>query len=134
MGKPVGSDVKRVEITALNTKINKEMFKEFKDYCAYLGFPMNVVLETFMQQYLNKRLDIKENDILKWENDKSDTDNFSTTFNKEICLNFKSVCKRDGYYIKHVITAFMEMFVSRNYILEFVNVAETEEKVNKIRG
>ena len=51
MGKPVSSDVKRVETTALNTKVNKEVFQNFKDCCAYLGYPMNVMLETFMRQY-----------------------------------------------------------------------------------
>ena len=49
MGKPVTSNVSRAETTALNTKVNKEVFESFKDYCAYLGYPMNVVLETFLK-------------------------------------------------------------------------------------
>ena len=66
MGKPVTSNVPRAETTALNTKVNKEVFESFKDYCAYLGYPMNVVLETFMRQYANGRFELDKEDILKF--------------------------------------------------------------------
>ena len=74
MGKPVSSDVKRVETTGLNTKVNKEVFKNFKDQCAYLGYPMNVVLETFMQQYANGRFNLGEEDIIKWKKNDDEVD------------------------------------------------------------
>ena len=64
MGKPVTSNVKRADTTALNTKVNKEVLTNFKDCCAYLGYSMNVPLETFMQQYANGRFDINREDIL----------------------------------------------------------------------
>lgn len=128
MGKPVSSDVKRAETTALNTKVNKEVFKNFKDCCAYLGYPMNVMLETFMQQYANGRFNIDDDDVLKWKKDESEMDTLNTTFNKEIYLNFKSTCKGNRYFVKHVITAFMEKFASRGLILEYVDVTETKEE------
>ena len=128
MGKPVSSDVKRAETTALNTKVNKEVFKNFKDCCAYLGYPMNVMLETFMQQYANGRFNIDADDVLKWKKDESEMDTLNTTFNKEIYLNFKSTCKGNRYFVKHVITAFMEKFASRGLILEYVDVAKTKEE------
>ena len=53
MGGFIKRDVDRVETTALNQKVNKEVFDKFKDYCKELGYPMNVVLETFMLQYVD---------------------------------------------------------------------------------
>ena len=122
MGKPVNSSVKRAKTTALNTKVNKEVFKEFKDHCAYLGYPMNVVLETFMQQYANGRFEIDQKDIIKYKNDDSEMDTLNTTFNKEIYLYFKYACKSKGYFVKHVIIAFMEKFATKNYIMEYVDI------------
>lgn len=128
MGKPVTSNVKRVETTALNTKVNKEMFQRFKDACAYLGYPMNVVLESFMRQYSNGRFNMDSADIIKWKNDDSEVDTLNTTFNKEIYLNFKFACKDNGYFVKHVITAFMEKFASGDFILEYVNINEIDKQ------
>ena len=119
MGGFIKRDVKRVETTALNTKINKKVFDAFKDYCKYLGYPMNVVLEIFMQQYSNGRFDMDEEDILKWKGDVGEYDVLNTTFNKEVYVNFKFACKGNGYFVKCVITAFMEKFASKNLVLEY---------------
>ena len=124
MGKPVTSDVSRAKTTALNTKVNKEVFESFKDYCAYLGYPMNVVLETFMRQYANGRFKLEDEEILKFKNDGKDVDTLNTTFNKEIYLNFKSACKENGYFVKHVITAFMEEFASQDFVLEYTKKSD----------
>ena len=51
---------------------------------------MNVVLETFMQQYANGRFKIDAEDILKFKNDGTEVGTLNTTFNKEIYLNFIS--------------------------------------------
>ena len=128
MGKPVSSSVPRAETTALNTKVNKEVFEAFKDCCSELGYPMNVMLETFMRQYSNGKFKLDENDILKFKNDGKEVDSLNTTFNKEIYAKFKSTCKSNGFFLKHVVTAFMEKFATGNFILEYVNVAEAEEK------
>lgn len=128
MGGYIKRDVERVETTALNTKVNKEVFNSFKDYCKELGYPMNVMLETFMQQYANKNFKLNAEDILKFKNDGAETDTLNTTFNKEIYLNFKSTCKVNGYFVKHVITAFMEKFSSRNLILEYVDITEVNKE------
>lgn len=122
MGKPVNSNVKRAETTALNTKVNKETFNKFKDALAYRGYAMNTMLEVFMQQYANGRLDLKYDDIIKFKNDDSEVDTLNTTFNKEIYLSFKSACKGNGYFVKHVIMAFMENFANDNYVIEYVKV------------
>lgn len=124
MGGFIKRDVQRVETTALNQKINKEVFDNFKDYCKELGYPMNVVLETFMQQYANGRFKLNANDVLKFKNDGKPVDTLNTTFNKEIYTNFKSACKLRGFFVKHVITAFMERYASRSLIMEFADTTE----------
>lgn len=128
MGGFIKRDVKRVETTALNTKVNKEVFDAFKDYCKELGYPMNVMLETFMRQYANGRFKIEAEDILKWKNDDYEVDTLNTTFSKEIYTDFKSTCKGNKYFVKHVVTAFMEKFASRNLVLEYINISETKEE------
>lgn len=124
MGKPVTSNVPRAATTALNTKVNKEVFESFKDCCGELGYPMNVMLETFMRQYTNGKFKLSEDDIMKFKDDEKEVGTLNTTFNKEIYNNFKSVCKGNGYFVKHVITAFMEKFATGNFVLEYVSVAD----------
>ena len=68
------------------------------------------MLETFMQQYSNGRFNIADENIVKWKCDNSEVDTLSTTFSIEIYTNFKNTCKANGYFVKHVITAFMEKF------------------------
>lgn len=126
MGKPVTSNVSRAETAALNTKVNKEVFVAFKDCCAELGYPMNVMLETFMRQYTNGKFKLSEDDIMKFKNDGKEVDALNTTFNKEVYTKFKLACKGNGFFLKHVITAFMEKFATGNFILEYVNVTEEE--------
>lgn len=124
MGGFIKINAERVETTALNTKINKEVFDGFKIRCKELGYPLNVLLETFMLQYSNERFDIDAEDILKWKKDKSDVDTLNTTFNKEIYLAFKSRCKDNGFFVKHVITAFMKEYSEHDYIMEFTKVED----------
>ena len=124
----IKSDVERAETSALNTKINKEVFDNFKGNCKYLGYPMNVLLETFMLQYTNGKFNINHDDIIKWKKDDSEVDTLNTTFNKEIYFNFKDYCKKNGYFVKHVITAFMEEFSNKNFIMEFVELAEVNKE------
>ena len=119
-----GVEVKKVEIKPLNTKVNKEAFDNFKIRCLELRYPMNVVLEIFMKQYASGRFDIKEEDVLKWKKDESEVDTLNTTFNKEIYVDFKSTCKSNGYFVRHVVTAFMEKFAKGNYTLDYVEIAE----------
>lgn len=128
MGGFIKRDVKRVQTTALNTKINKEVFDSFKDYCKELGYPMNVMLETFMRQYANGRFELDAEDIIKWRKDDYDVDTLNTTFSKEIYLDFKSACKGNGYFVKHVVTAFMEKFASRDFVLEYRKIENVRKE------
>lgn len=127
MGGFIKRDVKRVETTALNQKVDKEVFDAFKDICKEQGYPMNVVLETFMRQYANGRFYIKEEEILKYKGSDAELDTLNTTFSKEIYTNFKYACKSNGYFVKHVVTAFMERYASRDLVMEFVETTEAKE-------
>ena len=124
-------DVERVETIALNQKINKEVFDSFKDYCKELGYPMNVMLETFMRQYANGKFKLNAEDVLKFKNDGKEVGTLNTTFNKEIYLSFKSACKTRGFFVRHVITAFMEKFADRNLVLEYAHVTQVEGKQDR---
>ena len=127
MGGYIKRDVKRVEVSPLNTKVNKEVFDNFKDACKRRGYPMNVMLEIFMWQYANGRFHIDADDILKFKNDDSEMDTLNTTFSKDIYNEFKAACRnnKDGkFFVKHVVTAFMEKFASGCLVPEFVEVTE----------
>lgn len=126
MGGYIKRNVERVETTALNTKVNKEAFDAFKDCCKRQGYPLNVMLETFMNQYANGNFHLDDKDIMKFKNDGKEEDTLNTTFNKEIYLRFKSACKVRGYFVKHVIAAFMEKYAEKDLVLGYVDM--TKEK------
>jgi hypothetical protein len=126
MGGYIKRDVQRVETSALNQKINKEVFDAFKDECKRNGYPLNVMLETFMRQYAAGRFKLDAKDILKFKDDGKPVSTLNTTFNKEIYLDFKDVCKTRGFFVKHVITAFMEQYATGNLIAEYIDITETK--------
>ena len=127
-----GIEIKKIETAALNTKVNKEVFDNFKVRCLQMRLPMNVVLETFMLQYTNGRFDLEEADIIKWKKIDGELDTLNTTFNKEIYLDFKKACKKNKFFVKNVIMAFMERFANRKYILECVDVTVETARVEDI--
>lgn len=43
----------------LNTTINEEVLNDFKAYCKELGFPMNMILESFMVQFASGEFVLK---------------------------------------------------------------------------
>ena len=124
MGGYIKRDVDRVATKPLNTKVNKEVFDAFKDYCKEQGYPLNVMLETFMRQYSSGNFHLSKEDIMKFKNDGKEVDTLNTTFNKEIYLNFKSACKNNGYFVKHVIAAFMEKYAERNIVLSYIDMTK----------
>lgn len=127
MGKPVNSKVERAEATGLNTKVNKKVFEAFKDACAYRGMQMNMLLEAFMNQYSNGRFKLSDSDIMKFKNDGKPVGVLNTTINKEVHTKFVLTCRKNDYFVRYVLTAFMEQFASGQYALEFVNVNDIEK-------
>ena len=112
----------RTEHVGLNLKINREVFNSFKDYCKKRGYPMNVMLESFMQQYANGRFQLNSEEINKWKGVECEIDILNTTIDKTIHKAFKSTCKGNGYFLRHVLMAFMAKLVSTQYNLEFAEV------------
>lgn len=113
-------DVKKLPTQALNTQVNKEVFYNFKVKCKQKGLPLNIVIEVFMNQYANRRYELRETDIIRWKEDDGETETLNSTFNKEIYTRFKSVVKNDGYFVKHVISAFIEDYVNNDLTMEFL--------------
>lgn len=113
-------DVDKLPTQSLNTQINKEIFYKFKVKCKQKGLPLNIVIEVFMNQYANKKYDLTERNILKWKEDRGDTETLNSTFNKEIYTKFKNAVKNDGYFVKHVVSAFIEDYINNDLTMEFV--------------
>lgn len=113
-------DVKKLPTQSLNTQINKEIFYNFKVKCKQRGLPLNIVIEVFMNQYANRRYKLRETDIIRWKEDSGETETLNSTFNKEIYTKFKDVVKNDGYFVKHVVSAFIEDYVNNDLTMEFL--------------
>ena len=112
-------EVEKLPTKALNMQINKDIFYDFKVKCKERGLPLNVVIEVFMRQYGNRRYHLDKESILKWKDDGGETETLNSTFNKEVYDKFKDAVKSDGYFLKHVITAFVEDYVETDLIMEY---------------
>lgn len=112
-------DAEKMPTRALNMQINKEIFYDFKVKCKERGLPLNIVIEVFMRQYGNRKYHLDKENILKWKEDNGETETLNSTFNKEVYDRFKDAVKYDGYFIKHVITAFVEDYVNNDLIMEY---------------
>lgn len=60
---------------ALNTTINEEVLSEFRSYCKELGFPMNMILESFMTQFVDGEFILKIGKANKLNVDLPETEN-----------------------------------------------------------
>lgn len=122
-------DAKRLPTKALNMQINKDIFYDFKVKCKERGLPLNIVIEVFMNQYANGKYHLDRENIMKWREDCGETETLNSTFNKEIYDRFKDTVKSNRYYVKHVISAFIEDYVNSNLIMKFVEVNESGKEV-----
>ena len=113
-------EAQRFPTKALNMQINAEIFYEFKVKCKERGLPLNIVIEVFMRQYGKRKYHLDREDVLKWKDDNGETETLNSTFDKEVYDKFKDTVKNDGYFIKHVISAFVEDYVKNDLIMEFV--------------
>ena len=55
----IKSDAKAGKRAMLNTTISEEVLGDFKAYCKELGFPMNMILESFMAQFIDGEFVLK---------------------------------------------------------------------------
>ena len=117
-------DVEKFELQPVNTQIDSEIFEKFQKKCKERNLQMCTVIETFVRQYLNGRYKLKEEDILKWKDNNSKTSTLNTPINKIVYYRFKDKIKADGYYIRHILSAFIEDYVDNNLVMEFVETNE----------
>ena len=120
-------DVKKLEVQPINTKINSEILEEFQKKCKERNLQMCTVIETFARQYSNERYYLNTDDILKWKNDNGETSTLNTPVNKEIYVKFKNTVKSKGFFVKNVLSAFIEDYAKSDLVFEFVDAEMTEE-------
>lgn len=113
-------NVEKLEVQVINTKINSKIFEEFQKKLKQQNISMNVVIETFARQYANRRYDLNEEDILKWKDDNGEVSILNTPINKDVYLQFKCKVKSDGYFVRHILSAFIEDYGKNEMVLEFV--------------
>ena len=114
-------EVEKFETQSINTQINSEILREFQKKLKQQNIPMNVVLTAFARQYANRRYHLNTEDILKWRNDDGETSTLNTPINKEVYNRFKKVVKVRGFFVKNVLSAFIEDYAKNNLIMEFVS-------------
>ena len=124
MGGFIKVEAKKLPTKAINTKVNKEIFYNFKVKCKERGLPLNIVIEAFMNQYANGRYELDLEDILKWKTDEGETETLNSTFNKEIYDGFKNVVRHQNLFVKYVISAFIEDYSKNDLVIEFVKTKE----------
>ena len=112
-------EVKKLETKQINTQVNSEVFEEFQKKCRERNLQMCTVIETFARQYSRNRYKLNEENILKWKNDLGETSTLSTPINKEVYNQFKDAAKANGYFVKHVLMAFIEDYANKDLIMEF---------------
>lgn len=122
MGGYIKLEVEKQETQQINLKINAKIFEEFQKKCKVRNLQMCTVIETFARQYANNNYGLNKEDILKWKNDIGETSTLNTPINKEVYYKFKDKVKYNKYYVKHVISAFVEDYAENDYVLEFVRL------------
>ena len=115
-------EVEKPETQQINLKINAEIFEEFQKKCKMRNLQMCTVIETFARQYSNDKYYLEEENISKWKNDNAKTSTLNTPINKEVYCKFKDKAKDNKFFVKHVISAFIEDYAKNNYVLEFVQI------------
>ena len=113
-------NVKKLEVQAINTKVPSEIFEEFQKRCKERNFQMCTIIETFARQYANGRYKFNEEDITKWKNYNGDVSTLNTPINRDVYYQFKDKVKADGYFVKHILSAFIEDYGNNDLTMEFV--------------
>lgn len=118
--------VKKMEVQAVNTKINAEILEEFQKKCKEKNLQMCTVIETFARQYSNGNYYLDAENIFKWKEDDGETSTLNTPINKEVYVKFKEAVKSQGFFVKNVLSAFIEDYAKNDMVMEFVREDKTE--------
>lgn len=112
-------EVEKIETKQINTLVNAKIFEKFQKKCKERNIQMCTVIETFLRQYSKNRYKFDKVNILKWKMGFGETSTLSTPVNKEIYDKFKDKVKANGYFVKHVLMAFIEDYAKKDLVLEF---------------
>lgn len=110
----------KLPVQPINTGINKEILTKFKIKCRRHGIPMNIPIEIFMAQYSKGHYTFNREDILKWKEDNEVKETLNTPINKDVYYQFKKTVKDNGYFLRHVVSAFIEDYAENDLTMEFV--------------
>ena len=112
--------VEKLPTQFINTKINSEIFTEFQKVCKQQNISMNIVIEAFARQYSKGRYELSKENILKWKDDVDETTILNTHINKDVYYLFKDRVKDNGFFVRHVLSAFIEEYGKNKLAIEFV--------------
>ena len=115
----IRAEAERFKTKGLNTKVNKDILYKFKVKCKERGLVLNNVVEAFVSQYGKGRYKLKETDILKWKDDKGETEIINCMIEEVAYNRFKETVKDKDMFIKYVLSAFIEDFINNDLVLEF---------------
>lgn len=122
MGGFIRSNVEREETSTLNTAVNTEINEKFKSYCKRYGYPLNVIVETFMKQFMDGKITIGIDEAVELSKNAKDKSSFSTSINAKVHRDFKVYCKENGFKINGAITVFMNKFSDGKFAVELVEL------------
>lgn len=120
MGGFIKVSAERISTKALNTQIEKEIFHEFKVKCKERGLVINNIIEIFVRQYSNGRYYLDKENIIKWKDNTRNTETLNCAIDETAYSKFKDIVKREGFFIKDVVNAFVEDYAKNDLRLEFV--------------
>ena len=122
MARAIKVEVKKLETQAIGTRVNAEILKQFQMKCKQQTIPMNVLIEAFARQYTKGEYELFEENIIKWDGCTSIEEGapLSTPINKEVYYKFKDVVKQQGYFVGHVLSAFIEDYVKNDVGIHLV--------------
>lgn len=112
-------EVEKIETKQINTLVNAKIYEKFQKKCKERNIQMCTVIETFLRQYSKNRYKFDKVSILKWKMGFDETATLSTPVNKEVYDKFKEKVKANGYFVKHVLMAFIEDYAKKDLVLEF---------------
>ena len=112
--------VEKFEVQSINLMVNAEILNDFQRKLKQQNLMMNTVLTAFCRQYVKGNYVLNETDILRWENNNDETRMLNTTVDKEVYIKFKSKVKSEGYFLRYVLSAFIEDYNKNDLYLEFI--------------
>ena len=106
--------------------INKAVFREFRDSLARYGYPMNMVLEVFMRQYVLERIHLDRQNMIKLKYDMGETSLMRTRVNREAREKYFAYCRAEKLPTKVPIMEFMKEYTEGKFVPEFREASDNE--------